>query len=352
LLLQSLRPAHIIVVDDHSATPPKLPDDPCIHLVHPDKKGRASARNLGISTALGFTDVDAIVFMDGDTTPESIRFLEHHAEQHGKRDATLHFGMRRHVPRPKDIANYNSFGEYEATEVALYPSDLLTGNMDNLALGKPMDYQDLRILSGALAAWKAANTFGEYCDLLLSGMVSWSCNFSMSRSAATSLHQFLQDTYKVDGWFDDTMFNDGWGYEDVAMGLDALFAGIEITLGESATVQHLMHDRSDQLSSHVLGRHRIMERYRKLFQSRNRGSAWEQLDAVLMAGGLSVGLTRKEVTVNGRSFPIPASVKLTRPRNTLFSLRGKIYVNGHFFNIQDGTFHKSTLGNLLDFFLK
>ena len=153
-----------------------------------------------------------------------------------------------------------------------------------------MTSQDLRVVSGTVDAYTGSSSFDEKCDLILSGMVTWSCNFSLDREAATKLNAFMVSSYGLDGWFDDTAFASGWGYEDVAMGLDSLFAGIDVQLSDGPRVLHQMHDRTDDLHSHILGRHRIMERYRKLLSSTDRLLSSRMLGSnaksLFMAGGV------------------------------------------------------------------
>lgn len=54
------------------------------------------------------------------------------------------------------------------------------------------------------------------------------------------------------------------GYEDVAMGIDALYAGLDIWIADDIKILHNSHNRTDGLFDHVKGRHLIMDRYRRL----------------------------------------------------------------------------------------
>lgn len=64
--------------------------------------------------------------------------------------------------------------------------------------------------------------------------------------------------------FDSSAFSGNWGYEDVAMGIDALFAGLKIDISDEIKIVHNSHERTDGLFDHVAGRHIIMERTRAL----------------------------------------------------------------------------------------
>lgn len=245
----TLRPATIYVLSDGKPFW-KLPGEPddVIPLNNFGRNvGRCGNRNSAISKFL-LSDCDALVFMDGDCYPDSSDFLMKYASLLENHD--LVFGTRRH----DSIAG-----------LSLPPSDLLTANMDNLWSGRGIDYGDLRVVSGAMDAWKTARSFSERLDLMLTGMIAWSCNFGFSKNGLRKLRRFQERTYGMaDGIFDDDAFGDGWGYEDVAMGLDALYAGLDIDITDSVRVGHRSHDRSDGLFDHVKGRHAIMERARML----------------------------------------------------------------------------------------
>lgn len=209
--------------------------------------GRCGNRNSVIDKFLE-SDYEALVFLDGDCYPDSPDFLGTYAKLLDNYD--LVFGTRRH----DDVSTLDT-----------PPSDLLTANMDNMWTGQPIDYTDLRKVSGAVDAWKASKTFSERLDLMLTGMIGWSCNFGFSRKGLKRLRTFQKKTYGLDeGIFDSEAFGDGWGYEDVAMGIDALYAGLDIWITDTVRVGHRSHNRTDGLFDHVRGRHKIMERYRML----------------------------------------------------------------------------------------
>lgn len=209
--------------------------------------GRCGNRNSVINKFLE-SDYEALVFLDGDCYPDSPDFLGTYAKLLDNYD--LVFGTRRH----DDVSTLDT-----------PPSDLLTANMDNMWTGQPIDYTDLRKVSGAVDAWKESKTFSERLDLMLTGMIGWSCNFGFSRKGLKRLRSFQKKTYGLDeGIFDSEAFGDGWGYEDVAMGIDALYAGLDIWITDTVRVGHRSHNRTDGLFDHVRGRHKIMERYRML----------------------------------------------------------------------------------------
>ena len=209
--------------------------------------GRCGNRNSVIDKFLE-SDYEALVFLDGDCYPDSPDFLGTYAKLLDNYD--LVFGTRRH----DDVSTLDT-----------PPSDLLTANMDNMWTGQPIDYTDLRKVSGAVDAWKESKTFSERLDLMLTGMIGWSCNFGFSRKGLKRLRTFQKQTYGLDeGIFDSEAFGDGWGYEDVAMGIDALYAGLDIWITDTVRVGHRSHNRTDGLFDHVRGRHKIMERYRML----------------------------------------------------------------------------------------
>jgi hypothetical protein len=249
LYRQTVKPSAVYVLSDGKPYW-NLPNDP--HEVIPLNNrgkfmGRCGNRNSVIGPFLE-SDCDILVFMDGDCSPLRTDFLETYARHMAKYD--LVFGTREH----SDI-----------TGLSKPPSDLLTANMDNLYERKPIDYTDLRVVAGAVKAWEDSSTFEERIDLMLTGMIGWSCNFAFTKEGLETLRKFQKSTYGLsEGIFDSNTFKDGWGYEDVAMGIDALYAGLEIGIVDDVRVLHQVHDRSDGLFDHVKGRHLIMERYREL----------------------------------------------------------------------------------------
>lgn len=346
LLKQTVVPCKIIVIDDHSDVPPDVGSD-LVDVVRASKKGRSSTRNLGVEEALNYY-ADVIIFLDGDAIPSDDRFVENHLAHHVDSvfvGGTLVFGLREHIQRPIDWQDYSESGNYVPLGIRKLPSDLLTGNMDALATGAQLDYTDLRVLSGAYKAYNEATEFSEKCDLISSGMVTWSCNFSVSFTAARYIREKMVSSYGISGWFDDSLFNDGWGYEDVALGIDALFAGVEVSLRDDIGIKHFMHERSDELSSHIVGRHRIMERYRKHLATHQCDDT--DMQAVLLASGYAISITAHHLNVNGRVLTLPAHVIARHGKNTLQSLGGALYVNGYIADIMRGTFRKSVLGWLL-----
>lgn len=248
---QSLKPAAIYVMSD--AKPFwKLPTNQNVIPINNYRRflGRCGNRNSVIEPFL-HSDYDALVFIDGDCFPEEDTFLDKYDTLLS--NYSLVFGTRTHT----DISGLSK-----------PPSDILTANMDNLFAGNQLDYSDLRVASGAVRAWKESTKFNEKLDLMLTGMIGWSCNFGITRAGLVKLRKFQRDTHGMtDGIFDARAFKDGWGYEDVAMGIDALYAGLDIMVSNRVRVIHNAHDRTDGLFDHVKGRHLIMERYRELDKS-------------------------------------------------------------------------------------
>lgn len=242
------KPSHIYVLSDGKPFW-DFSGDPRIIPVNNAKKfiGRCGNRNSVIEPFLHSTD-DAIVFMDGDCFPDTDDFIGQYADMLKQHD--LVFGTRRHT---------------QVDGLDMPPSDLLTANMDNMWNNLPINYADLRVVSGAVSGWHEAKTFNERLDLMLTGMIGWSCNFGFSKNGLKRLRKFQKKTYGLDeGIFDSAAFGGGWGYEDVAMGIDALYAGLDIHITDTVRVAHRAHDRSDGLFDHVKGRHAIMERSRML----------------------------------------------------------------------------------------
>lgn len=357
LLLGTRVPDLILVIDDHSDPGQELYiADKGLVKVEPAKygKGRSSTRNQGIRSAME-EQADFIIFLDGDTIPESEDFVYQHVlALSGGPPGRMHFSTRRHIPRPTDFRDYLSGTMfYPSEKCTVPPSDYLTANMDNLYKGKPMVDTDLRVVSRTIEEYGKAQGFDEKCDLILSGMVTWSCNFSLDAEAAVKINKLMKDIYHVDGWFDDTVFNTGWGYEDVALGLDALFAGVDIRISDGPRVLHFMHNRSDDLHSHIQGRHRIMERYRKLMTSKinnSIGGATKAL-SLYMSSGLVAYADRSRVYLNGRMMPLPEGTSDLEYHSVL-SVGSRVFVDGWELDITSGQYSRSLTGMLLNWLSK
>lgn len=191
------------------------------------------------------SDNDALVFIDGDCEVRDPEFLSRYEEYFA--NYGLVYGTRRHT---------------DVTGLTNPPSDLLTANMDELWGHKGLDYTDLRVKSGAVGLFQKTDDFYEKLDLMITGMISWSCNFGMTKQSLNEFLPFLEERFGCKGLFDSEAFNDGWGYEDIAMGIDALYCGIKIWIDTHIEVIHNSHNRSDTLFSHIAGRHKIMNRVR------------------------------------------------------------------------------------------
>lgn len=277
---QTVRPSAVYVLSDGKPFW-NLPDEnypfPVIPINNRGKFiGRCGNRNSVVKPFL-MSDNDALVFMDGDCSPMTVDFIETYEALLSNHD--LIFGTREH----SDI-----------TDLVNPPSDILTANMDNMWAGNKIDYTDLRVVAGAVKAWNEARTFSERLDLMLTGMIGWSCNFAFTKRGLQELTKFQKTTYGMEeGIFDSDAFKDGWGYEDVAMGIDALYAGLDIAVTDSVKVLHQAHDRTDGLFDHVKGRHVIMDRYRNLQKSvelKDRIYRIAIIASAFFTGGLITGL--------------------------------------------------------------
>jgi len=255
---QTIQPDYILVVDDHSIEF-NIKEDEVVKVFNLLERGRVYNRNTGIQKALDLNS-DIIIFMDGDCIPENNLYIENYLKFTLEKP-TMVFGMRKHIPRPKKLEDFNFNFKYESIEIVKYPSDLLTANLDK---DKNFDCTDLRTVAGVTRRFNNIKEFDEKAFMITTGMATWSCNFLMNKSAALLLKSFMNDIYKVNGWFDYTRFGDSWGGEDNAFGLDALFAGVNILMTENAKILHFMHERSDQLNTHVKLNHTMMTRYKNL----------------------------------------------------------------------------------------
>lgn len=243
LLSFRIKPIKIFVLSDDK---PFKYDHESVVAINNSCKGRCNNRNSVIPYFLQF-NIDCLIFIDGDCSISSSNFLMKYQRLLKKYD--LVFGTRIH----SDINGLEK-----------PPSDLLTANMDNLYLNKPLDYRDLRIVSNAFDTWNKSKEFYEKLDLLLTGMISWSCNFGITRKGLIKLLKFEEYNFNNNGLFDNSCFKDKWGYEDVAMGIDALYADLNIGVSDDIQVIHKSHNRSDGLFDHIKGRHLIMTRYRNI----------------------------------------------------------------------------------------
>lgn len=241
---QTVKPDLIFICSDAKSFNTEQENVICIN--NDVLKGRCQNRNSVISYFYK-NELDALIFIDGDTYPKEKDFIEKYIEYFKKYD--LIFGTREHT---------------DISKLKVPPSDLLTANMDELWQKKPLNYQDLRVVSKAVESWQTSKTFTEKLDLMLTGMIGWSCNFGFTKKGMTKLLDFMENNYGRREIFDSKAFNGSWGYEDVAMGIDALYAGLDIWITDDIKIMHKVHERTDGLFDHVKGRHLIMERNRML----------------------------------------------------------------------------------------
>lgn len=241
---QTMKPDLIFICSD--AKPFNIEQENVVCINNDVLKGRCQNRNSVISYFYK-NELDALIFIDGDTYPKEKDFIEKYIEYFKKYD--LIFGTREHT---------------DISKLKVPPSDLLTANMDELWQKKPLNYQDLRVVSKAVESWQTSKTFTEKLDLMLTGMIGWSCNFGFTKKGMTKLLDFMENNYGRREIFDSKAFNGSWGYEDVAMSIDALYAGLNIWITDDIKIMHKVHERTDGLFDHVKGRHLIMERNRML----------------------------------------------------------------------------------------
>lgn len=241
---QTVKPDLIFICSD--AKPFNTDQENVVCINNDVLKGRCQNRNSVISYFYK-NELDTLIFIDGDTYPKEKDFIEKYIEYFKKYD--LIFGTREHT---------------DISKLKVPPSDLLTANMDELWQKKPLNYQDLRVVSKAVESWQTSKTFTEKLDLMLTGMIGWSCNFGFTKKGMTKLLDFMENNYGRREIFDSKAFNGSWGYEDVAMGIDALYAGLDIWITDDIKIMHKVHERTDGLFDHVKGRHLIMERNRML----------------------------------------------------------------------------------------
>lgn len=324
----SNKPDHVVVIDDHSSMP-TLESTPCgwLHVYQADERGRASTRNKGLVEALKL-GADVIIFMDGDSIAEDELYFERLDDYFKDPEkSTLVFGTRVHEYEPRDL---NKWYEGDDTVYKTYPrkpSDLLTANMDNLQNGEPLDNRDLREVSGVVEALENAKSFNEKVDLILTGMVSWSCNFALNKKAALDVRKFMFNTYGAkDMIFDETAFRTQWGYEDVAFGLDSIFAGVDVQLQDQSRVVHFMHGRSDELYTHIQGRHLIMDRYRHILKV-NENSNYLVVDG-------DIKINENEIFIKGRGFD--RSDELSE--DVTLTIDGDIIIGNYIYDFKENTF--------------
>jgi glycosyltransferase involved in cell wall biosynthesis len=261
---QTQKPETIFVCSD--GTPFKSEDESVVTINNEKDSGRCINRNSVVEHFLG-SDCDALIFIDGDSYPKNNKFIQLYEDELDKYD--LVFGTRVH--------------KLPAKKLKKAPSDYLTANMDRLWSKQYLSTKDLRIEAGAVETWKNTELFNEKLDLMLTGMICWSCNFGITRKGLIKHLKFRKKVYGHFNLFDDEAFDGTWGYEDVAMGLDALYAGLKIDIFSDAEIVHLAHERTDGLFDHVKGRHLIMDRMRNLEKAKKVKNA--------IYAGMIVGFT-------------------------------------------------------------
>lgn len=242
---QVIKPDFILVVDDHSKKF-DIQETSQVKVHKLEERGRVCNRNAGILEALKLGS-DIIIFMDGDSIPCGKDFIFNYL-RYNLTKPTILFGMRTHINRPVRLKEFNFEFDYEYERIKKFPSDMLTANLDKKW---NFDNTDLRIVSGVTEVYNDIKDFDEKANMICSGLVTWSCNFLITKDAAIILGEFMKRTHGVNGWFDYKTFGTDWGGEDNAFGLDSHFAGIQTYLTTKSKIYHFMHERTDQLFTHV-----------------------------------------------------------------------------------------------------
>lgn len=264
LLDQTIRPTNIIVFDDCSAVPYQTVHPEYVTIIRSEKTvGRARGRNLGINKALEF-GAQILIFFDGDSYPADNNFIENYQRAFAEYPAKSisFYGMREHIQRPINLKEYIRDEEcYTYEPIINLPSSLLNTNNDNLYLGYDLNYKDYREISGIVDLYNKMTSFNEKMDLILTGRITWSCNFAIDADGLESIKNLNDYLF----FFDDHEFK-SWGHEDVAFGIDSMFAGVECKLITNTYVKHFLHERApeDTVVGRTEGRHKIMNRYRRL----------------------------------------------------------------------------------------
>lgn len=264
---QTVLPRNIIVVDDGSIEPFYPIVDTLVTVIRNEKSvGRARGRNIGINKALTMGN-NYLVFFDGDSFPANKHFIENYEKafsEYGS-ECVGFYGMREHIQRPEDFEEFLKDDEsYCYMPVDKMPSSFLNSNSDNLYdnlyFERELDYKDYRDISGIVDLYNKMTSFNEKMDLILTGRITWSCNFAIDVPGLKAIRRINDDLF----YFDDTEFK-SWGHEDVAFGVDSMFAGVECRLITNTYIKHFLHERApeDTVVGRTAGRHKIMNRYRK-----------------------------------------------------------------------------------------
>lgn len=265
---QTTLPRNIIVVDDGSNEPFYPIIDTLVTVVRNEKPvGRSRARNIGINKALTIGN-DILVFFDGDSFPADELFIENYerAFQEYPGQCVSFYGMREHIQRPIDFEEFLKDDEgYTYKPIIKLPSSLLNTNSDNLYLNQDLNFKDYRDISGIVDLYSKMTSFNEKMDLILTGRITWSCNFAIDIAGIEAVRDINDNMF----YFDDCEFTT-WGHEDVAFGVDSMFAGVECKLIKSTYIKHFLHERApeDTVVGRTAGRHKIMNRYRKHLRNR------------------------------------------------------------------------------------
>ena len=247
---QTIKPDHIIVVDDCSSLC-NISNYPNVHVLstkHNNTRGRSAARNMGIKKALDLKS-DYVIFMDGDMVPLHNQFIEIHVHHLKQNPLGIIFGFRQQVPS----VNWKNQVVYA----------------DSKAVKDSNESEDPRLIAKIYPVFNELTELNEQVNYVLSGWVTWSCNFSMSSDALNRLNIFTTKHKQSGSWFDEGTFSEewGWGNEDGAFGLDNLYAGNKIILTNTVTLAHLMHESKYIQLKSINGNALLFNRLRKYIQS-------------------------------------------------------------------------------------
>lgn len=235
-----------------------------------------NARNLAIQKFMKSGN-DILIFMNSDCTPDTKDFLKNYELLLNNYDIV--FGTRRYT---------------DVSRLKTPPVDFLVANIDNMYRNKKFNYTDLRIVSGAVTTWKNAKTFEEKLDLILTGMICQCGNFGITHKGLKQLMKFQKNTYGLnDGIFDTRL--DIEGYCDIALGIDAICAGLDIGISDGVRVIQTSRNRMGKNIDDINMHHLAMEHYRML---ENTSTLWEKLKniALVASAFFTAGLITGMVT--------------------------------------------------------
>ena len=105
-----------------------------------------------------------------------------------------------------------------------------------------------------IKSWQNSKKFNEKLDLIITGKVSCANNFGFTRKGLLKHIAFMKKTYGKKEIFDIC------GYEDIDIGINALYAGLDITVSNNIKLNEKPEDAADAIKNF----HSIMEKIRNL----------------------------------------------------------------------------------------